>query len=38
MKTSYQYRLRPNKQQRDIIDRTLNMLRYQYNYQLAQRF
>ena len=38
MKTTYQYRLKPNKEQRDIIDNTLDMLRYQYNYQLAQRF
>ena len=38
MRTSYQYRLKPNKQQREIIDNTLNMLRHQYNYQLAQRF
>ncbi|MGB3637777.1 MAG: transposase, partial [Rivularia sp. (in: cyanobacteria)] len=38
MRTSYQYRLKPNKEQRRIIDSTLNMLRCQYNYQLAQRF
>ncbi len=38
MRTSYQYRLKPNKHQRQIIDDTLNMLRCQYNYQLAQRF
>ena len=38
MKTSYQFRLKPNKKQRDIIDNTLDMLRCQYNYQLAQRF
>ena len=35
---SYQYRLNPNKEQREIIDNTLDMLRCQYNYQLAQRF
>ena len=38
MRTSYQYRLKPNKEQRDIIDSILEKLRYQYNYQLAQRF
>ncbi|MDY6902588.1 MAG: transposase [Cyanobacteriota bacterium] len=38
MRTSYQYRLKPNKEQREIIDNTLDMLRCQYNYQLAQRF
>ncbi|MEO0840452.1 MAG: transposase [Cyanobacteria bacterium J06643_5] len=38
MRTSYQYRIKPNKEQRKIIDNTLDMLRYQYNYQLSQRF
>ena len=38
MRTSYQYRLKPNKEQAAKIDNTLEMLRYQYNYQLAQRF
>ena len=38
MRTSYQYRLQPNKEQAAKIDNTLEMLRYQYNYQLAQRF
>ncbi|WP_292832639.1 helix-turn-helix domain-containing protein [Nostoc sp. JL33] len=38
MKISYQYKIKPNKQQAEIIDNTLEMLRYQYNYQLAQRF
>ena len=38
MRISYQYRLNPNKEQREIIDNTLDMLRCQYNYQLAQRF
>jgi putative transposase len=38
MKTSYQYRLKPTKHQAEIIDNTLDMLRFQYNYQLAQRF
>ncbi|MCC5628018.1 transposase [Nostoc sphaeroides CHAB 2801] len=38
MKTSYQYKLKPTKQQAEKIDKTLEMLRYQYNYLLAQRF
>ncbi len=38
MRISYQYRLKPNKEQREIIDNTLSLLRHQYNYQLAQRF
>jgi putative transposase len=38
MRTSYQYRLKPTKEQAKKIDKTLDMLRYQYNYQLAQRF
>ena len=38
MRTSYQYRLKPNKEQRKIIDNTFLLLRHQYNYQLAQRF
>ncbi len=38
MRISYQYQLRPTKQQCEIIDNTLDMLRCQYNYQLAQRF
>ncbi|MEH1796707.1 MULTISPECIES: RNA-guided endonuclease InsQ/TnpB family protein [unclassified Nostoc] len=38
MKTSYQYRLKPTKEQAEKIDNTLDMLRCQYNYQLAQRF
>jgi putative transposase len=38
VKTSYQYRLKPTKQQAEIIDNTLEMLRCQYNYQLGQRF
>ncbi len=38
MRTSYQYRLKPNREQAKKIDATLEMLRYQYNYQLAQRF
>ncbi|MEA5505768.1 helix-turn-helix domain-containing protein [Halotia wernerae UHCC 0503] len=38
MRTSYQYRLKPTKEQAKIIDNTLDMLRCQYNYQLGQRF
>lgn len=38
MRTSYQYRLKPTKEQASVIDNTLDMLRCQYNYQLAQRF
>ncbi len=38
MRTSYQYKVRPTKEQKDIIDNTLDLLRCQYNYQLGQRF
>lgn len=38
MKTSYQYKIKPNKEQVVQIDRTLEMLRHQYNYLLAQKF
>ncbi|MBE9035813.1 transposase [aff. Roholtiella sp. LEGE 12411] len=38
MRTSYQYRLKPTKEQIKIIDNTLDMLCCQYNYQLGQRF
>ncbi|QLE55182.1 RNA-guided endonuclease TnpB family protein [Nostoc sp. TCL26-01] len=38
MRISYQYRLKPTKQQAEIIDNTLDMLRCQYNYQIGQRF
>ena len=38
MRISYQYRLKPNKEQRRIIDNTLLLLRHQYNFMLAQRF
>ncbi len=38
MRTSYQYKLRSTKEQQNIIDNTLDMLRCQYNYQLGQRF
>jgi putative transposase len=38
MRISYQYKIKPNKKQAEKIDKTLEMLRYQYNYLLAQRF
>ncbi|MDJ0676980.1 MAG: transposase [Calothrix sp. MO_167.B42] len=38
MRTSYQYRIKPNKEQRQKIDNILDMLRCQYNFLLAQRF
>ncbi|MGB5966786.1 MAG: transposase [Spirulinaceae cyanobacterium] len=38
MRTSYQYRLRPTKDQAIKIDKWLDMLRCQYNYLLADRF
>ncbi len=38
MRTSYQYKLKPTKQQVLELDRWLSMLRAQYNYMLADRF
>jgi putative transposase len=38
MKTSHQYKIKPTKEQAEKIDKTLEMLRCQYNYLLAQRF
>lgn len=38
MRTSYQYKIKPTKEQAAKIDNTLNMLRHQYNFLLAQRF
>ncbi|MDJ0620633.1 MAG: transposase [Calothrix sp. MO_192.B10] len=38
MRTSYQYKIKPTKLQREKIDNILEMLRHQYNYLLAQRF
>jgi putative transposase len=38
VRISYQYKIKPNKEQAEKIDKTLEMLRYQYNYLLAQRF
>ena len=38
MRISYQYKIKPTKEQAEKIDRTLEKLRCQYNYLLAQRF
>ena len=38
MKQAFQYKLLPDTNQRQELDRWLNMLRYQYNYLLADRF
>ena len=38
MRTTYQYKLRPTKQQVSELDRWLSMLCAQYNYLLADRF
>jgi len=38
VRTAYQYKLRPTKQQAALIDRWLSMLCSQYNYLLADRF
>ncbi|MEM7555369.1 MAG: transposase [Cyanobacteria bacterium P01_A01_bin.84] len=38
MRTSYQYKIKPTKEQTVKIDNTLNTLRHQYNFLLAQRF
>jgi putative transposase len=38
MRTSYQYKLKPSKEQSEKIDKTLEMLRCQYNFLLAERF
>ena len=38
MKQAFQYKLLPNTNQRQEIERWLSMLRYQYNYLLADRF
>ncbi|NEO93053.1 MAG: transposase [Moorea sp. SIO3G5] len=38
MRTAYQYRLRPTKAQKAMIDNWLSMLCAQYNYLLADRF
>ncbi|MBD2254872.1 RNA-guided endonuclease InsQ/TnpB family protein [Nostoc parmelioides] len=38
MRISYQYKIKPTALQAEKIDKTLEMLRCQYNYLLAQRF
>ncbi len=38
MRIAYQYKLRPTKEQAEKIDRTLDLLRCQYNYMLAKKF
>ncbi|WP_196519294.1 helix-turn-helix domain-containing protein [Nostoc sp. WHI] len=38
MRTYYQYKLAPTKQQVIELERWLSMLRSQYNYLLADRF
>ncbi|NEQ76769.1 MAG: transposase [Okeania sp. SIO2C9] len=38
MRTAYQYKLRPNKEQIAIIELWLELLRRQYNYRLSERF
>lgn len=37
MKVTYQYRLRPTKEQVALMEATLELLRRQYNYRLAER-
>ena len=38
MRLSYQYKLRPNKQQIKVFKNWLNLLRCQYNHRLSERF
>ena len=38
MKIAYQYKLLPTFEQRTVMERWLDMLRYQYNWLLADRF
>ena len=38
MRTAYQYKLRPNKEQLATIEMWLELLRLQYNYRLGERF
>jgi putative transposase len=38
MRTAYQYRLRPNKQQQSTIHLWMELCRRQYNYRLGERF
>ena len=38
MRIAYQYKLRPNKHQVEVIEKWLDLLRHQYNYRLSERF
>lgn len=38
MRIAYQYRLKPSTPQKAVLNKWLEMLRYQYNYLLADRF
>jgi len=38
MRLAYQYRILPTSEQRAELSRWLNMLRWQYNWMLAERF
>ncbi|NES71973.1 MAG: helix-turn-helix domain-containing protein [Okeania sp. SIO2D1] len=38
MRTAYQYKLLPNKEQATVIELWLELLRRQYNYRLYERF
>ncbi|NET46816.1 MAG: helix-turn-helix domain-containing protein [Okeania sp. SIO2B3] len=38
MRTAYQYKLLPNKEQVAVIELWLELLRRQYNYRLGERF
>ena len=38
MRVAYQYKLRPNKQQIEVLENWLNLLRRQYNDRLGERF
>ncbi|WP_366558202.1 helix-turn-helix domain-containing protein [Okeania sp. SIO3B5] len=38
MRTVYQYKLRPNSYQIATIEMWLELLRWQYNYRLSERF
>ncbi len=38
MTIAYQYRLKPNQEQKARLNRWLDMLRHQYNYLLQDRF
>ncbi|WP_375339911.1 helix-turn-helix domain-containing protein [Okeania sp. KiyG1] len=37
MRTAYQYKLKPNKEQVSTIELWLDLLRRQYNYRLGER-